>query len=311
MDTSGTADETRERMKSHTVLIVAGLLASSPAVPAQSGEARSVDTFGWRLSIQQAGTDRLDLIASTQSGAEKRLPLDYLFRTVKTLSVNVDSKAVIVGGTGGSDLVSVIDLVSGKTLDTWACYDASASPDGQFIAYTRFFAKYELVPTSLYLVYDTHLSQLSNRMRNSPQYGDKVTGMVGWAFFPPQGREIRDYDLKSAASDGVHDLHSKLVWIDEQRLTFLDYANGKTSIIVADFRTGVVNSIVRTIPLDERALVNARAVIANARPGWTPAQSLFAESIATSVSNLGETELTINLEPRVGVMRRQIVVRVP
>jgi hypothetical protein len=178
--------------------------------------------------------------------------------------------------------------------DHFRVWQAVASPSGRFLAMTPPEFRWR-DDSSVYFVYDLARSPSANRMPNGRASSKESEYYAGIALYPPENARGKTYraawylnrsDADPADGDSTTPFHfraSRLEWISDHTLAFVDYAEGVTRLVVADATTPGGN--VREQTIDAKAIASPAATAGSVNPEFVvlytqhPAAYLFAESI--------------------------------
>jgi hypothetical protein len=219
--------------------------------------------------INDRGKTTIELTDS--SGANRILELaNYLPKLAETRFIEQDRGLVVVGDRGPAKSLVLIDVKRGTVIMNLETQNVSVSPDSRLAVYQPFLpgkdaGEYFVLPLIL---------------------GRPVSGA---RFFPSDSDE--------------HLLRSRLQWVNNDTLAFLDMARHTTNLVVARFgENGNVSRLIEK-PLDADTLVDASKL-----EGSHPEIAITGASI----SQLDQPGMTIRLAfaPQVSLRVRRVDVRV-
>lgn len=161
------------------------------------------------LSIQKTG------------GLSSSIVLPEIMLNVTHIANGVGQKAIVMGYVNEAlSEVVVLDLKANRISDSFLAYQPSISPDGKFVAFTKFYPTHNVNGTSdIVLLYDLEKSPLLNRAPGGEQRGDGMDSEIGIGVYPPNvGSSSPNADLPEAA---VNQVTSGFYWSsDSSKLLF-------------------------------------------------------------------------------------------
>lgn len=160
-------------------------------------------------------------------------------------------KRVVISGLYGPNIarIIVIDISTGKLVDSFYCYVPSISPDGRYVAFVKFYPAHGVTHVEdHYGLYDLQHSPKENR----PTHNHRDLATVGKILFPINMGNIAGDNVELARSP-LHEMAGeRFFWSNNSRqCVFVDrMANIWTAVM---FSTGAENPSVLTyrIPSDE------------------------------------------------------------
>ncbi|HEX8814187.1 MAG TPA: hypothetical protein VF753_01690 [Terriglobales bacterium] len=138
------------------------------------------------------------------------IPLPFQFYQVNQIVRGPSERLVVIGESGGSVYqVGVIDIAARRVLDRFMCYIPAVSEDGQYVAFTKFFAPHEVLsPEDHAMLYVVGRSASENR---PPGAGLDDDINVGFALYPV-GMGNRDGDNVNVQPGASHAVAGYYFW---------------------------------------------------------------------------------------------------
>ncbi len=163
-----------------------------------------------------------------------------------------DERKLTVHGrlSSGGDMLTLIDISKGLTIDTIWGWKASFSPNSRMVAYQFHFPPYGLqqYATAVLLIYGLAETPQANSMDDSV---DNPRNR-GYIVYPEANRVARRYYIPPRNEDEQRHFTSPIVWNEKSdRLCFLDSIAGKTYLAVIDISQGLRNPRIKTRELDK------------------------------------------------------------
>ena len=157
-------------------------------------------------------------------GRKLTVPLPFQFSQVNAIIQGPAGKLVVVGrGNAYGYEIGIIDTAASRLVDRFACYDPAVSADGQYIAYTKFFAPHGVpAPEDHAMLYVVARSLLENRpldLRKDIIASDDED--VGFAVYPP-GIGNREGDNVNVPPESAHIVAGYYFWKDAGQYFFAD-----------------------------------------------------------------------------------------
>lgn len=176
----------------------------------------------------------------------------------------VGQKALVIGSTGKSTIISVIDLSSMKEIDRIRCYDASFSPSGRYIAYKKFYPRNSTLPETL-LVYESDQDPDGNRHANQPTLSSESLAEdpyiasvdVGYPIFPTPGNYSQSNSVNDETSEFIG-IGSRVWSSTENEIAFIrtlrsigESRPSDISVVRFDLRNGVGHASLKVTSIFE------------------------------------------------------------
>ena len=163
-------------------------------------------------------------ISTSHDGLTQSAKLQSLIIMPTELKVVNSSTAVVAGwATSFASAVTIFNPASGLKIDEFVCYHPAISPNGQYVAFVRFYQQHGttgIATSDTVAVYDMSLSPSANNATS----GWEVAGIPA---FPP-------------SPDGVlHRLQTNITWSSPTQFDFNELADGTLSKITVTMNNGV------------------------------------------------------------------------
>jgi hypothetical protein len=164
-----------------------------------------------------------------RQGRESVVSLPFQFYQVNAIIQAPAERVVVVGMLGGVAYeLGIVDVAAGRLLDRFSCYNPSISSDGQYIAYTKFFAPHGVPsPDDHTMLYIVSKSAAQNRP-DGVRPDDDID--VGFPLYPP-GIENREADNVDVPAENAHVLSSYYVWKNSRELFFVDATPEQSRVV--------------------------------------------------------------------------------
>lgn len=210
----------------------------------------------WAVDISSTpdpdGDTRYLFTATIPGGPSKQLALDRRNRSIESVAISTGGVFVVIGQSSVGKLVNTIPNDT-RPPDVVLCYAPILSADGRFISYEEFYPANDDVGASVYLVYDTTLTPLQNRMTSSTESAGVD---IGWAVYPNANRTSQSYDTSIFSKATRHQPLSRLTWVSSTKLAFVDYALAKATFVLVDVSGGALSAVPQEYELDETQFVD-------------------------------------------------------
>lgn len=164
---------------------------------------------------------------------------------VDALYIVGTSEGIVVGRVlASTSIISLVNIESGKLLDSFYCFSPSVSPNKKYIAFEKVFpAHFNANVSAEYMLYNLQKSPQENR-----QVGTSINNKidVGTAIYPPGSRNTLGDNLSIAGRARHTMLSDTYYWsAGSSRVAFADRSGGKLSIVLVHLEeSGVkVNNI--------------------------------------------------------------------
>ena len=133
------------------------------------------------ITSGESGKFKLEITRPGRQAVRVDLPDDVA--QINGIDPAPGNKAVVIGmGSSAVDTVEIVDTLNPHILDHFWAYDATLSPDGQFISFIKFFPPHFVEgPTDHVMVYDVTRSASENRPAGI-ELDDQIN--VGRAVYP-------------------------------------------------------------------------------------------------------------------------------
>lgn len=167
------------------------------------------------------------IILKTKTG-EALIPLSFEFNQVNAVVEGPPGKLVITGmATGSVYVIGILEVAAGKVVDTFRCYEPSISPNGYYVAFTKFFGPHTaLSPDFHNMVYNVARSPSENR---PPGIRRENNVDVGFALYPPGIGNSTD-DNSDVSPESAHTFGGGYFWRDSQYF-FVDRTVRKVQVV--------------------------------------------------------------------------------
>ncbi len=130
---------------------------------------------------------------SYRSGAKEVLVrLPFLFAQINSLRQGPAGRLIILGmATGSVDEIGILDTKANKLIDDFMCYEPAISPEGKYIAFTKFYPPHGIESADDHsMLYAVAHSPQENRPKGTQLSNDED---VGFEIYPPgKGNWTRD-----------------------------------------------------------------------------------------------------------------------
>jgi hypothetical protein len=173
----------------------------------------------------KAGVDQL--IVRRPGKPEQHIPIEMHIGSITTIARVAPNRLVAkLTSTQPYAGIAIIELSSGKILDSFACYDPTISPDGRFLAYKKFYAPHFQDDPDNYsdfvMTYDLRKTRAENmdfrRLRGNSRERDADT--VGTLVYP-RNCTLQPYSADKSVNI-TYNFPSFLVWSpDSTKLIFM------------------------------------------------------------------------------------------
>ena len=179
-------------------------------------------------------------------GRESVVSLPFEFYQVNAILQSVPGKLLVVGMQAGEVYqIGIVDTVESRVADHFACYAPAPSPDGRYVAYTKFFAPHGVPsPDDHAMLYDVARSPSENRP-SGIRIDDYID--VGFVVYPP-GTDNREADNVDVPPDLANVISGYYLWKDPSQYIFGSWRSGELRVIsvtIAD-RLASVRSLMLT-----------------------------------------------------------------
>lgn len=175
---------------------------------------------------------------------------------VDEIRLAVNGKLVVIGRVlANTNIVTIGDLQTAKTVDYFFCFRPALSPDNRFIAYVKVYpAHFSENVSAQYLLYDLQNQPKENR-RGKVSLENHID--VGHAFFPAESRNEPGDNL-NVPPDRQHTMASQaFYWSrDSKTLLFVDRADRTNSAVFANISGWPNAPSVNVVPLQTQELVD-------------------------------------------------------
>jgi len=174
-------------------------------------------------------------IRNSKTKEEKTVPLPQELAQADEIRAARNGNLVVRGMVNGAvSEIAIINIIKLTIYDKFVCYLPSISPDGQYVAFIKFYpAHFSNGAEDHYMLYDLGKSPSLNRPAHVPP--DDWQN-VGRAIYPI-GVGNRPGDTTGIPEDARHGSASRLFWIPNGReLFFADRVNsrGQIELLLAD-----------------------------------------------------------------------------
>lgn len=158
------------------------------------------------------------------------------------------SDLLVATGMANGDVsdVVVVNTESGSIVDSFLCYAPSIAPNGQYVAYVKFYPAHGITGVEdLYMIYDLKKSPRQNR----PQGSGGSRSTVGEIMYPT-GMKNQSGDNVNVNPLASHRIASdKFFWNSmSTEVVFADRYHGRYSVVIANISKGEVRARSVSIP---------------------------------------------------------------
>ncbi len=149
---------------------------------------------------------------------ESTVSLPFPFYQVNAIVGSVPGKLVVVGMQAATVYeIGIVDVVSSRVADHFTCYTPAISPNGRYVAYTKFFAPHGAPsPDDHAMLYDVAKSPSENRPLGVG-LDDHID--VGFALYPP-GISNHESDNVDVLPNLAHVFAGYYFWEDPNQYFF-------------------------------------------------------------------------------------------
>lgn len=148
---------------------------------------------------------------------QSTVSLPFQFYQVNAIIKSVPGKLIVVGMQAGAVYeVGIVDIVGSRVVDHFTCYIPAVSPNGRYVAYTKFFPPHGTPsPDDHAMLYDAGKSPSENR-----PLGVKLDDYidVGFALYPVTSN--RETDNVDVPPNSAHFLAGYYFWEDSDQFLF-------------------------------------------------------------------------------------------
>lgn len=207
------------------------------------------------VRLEVAGEKRR-LIISRKTGTTSSVELPSDMAQVNYVRRGPSNRFTVVGMVNGDAWeVAILQVDTARIVDHFLCYEPMASPDGHYVAFTKFFpTHFVYTVTDNYMLYDVARSSEENRPRGVSS-SDPIN--VGTCVYPA-GFGNHENDNTRAAPGNEHSMASSVYWRDDSVLyAFADRNRAETSLILVRPHARGSMPDVRTLALPLNRLCRA------------------------------------------------------
>lgn len=172
-------------------------------------------------------------------GRQSYVALPFEFYQVNAILQGVSGKLLVVGMQAGEIYqIGIVNIAESRLVDHFTCYGPAPSPDGRYIAYTKFFAPHGTPsPDDHAMLYDVGKSPSENRPEGI-RLDDYID--VGFVLYPP-GSSNREADNVDVPLSLVNVIGGRYFWRDPNLYLFGDWKAGEFRIIQVTIGSGVAS----------------------------------------------------------------------
>lgn len=198
---------------------------------------------------RETGSSRAIRLSFPGKVAEIVLPLPFQFNQVNAIRQGPAGKLIIVGMQSGYVYqIGILDSNVSRLIDRFTCYTPSISQDGQYIAFTKFFAPHFVTSvTDHSMLYVVARSAHENRPKGILLSDGEN---VGFEVFPP-GRGNWETDNIDVAPGSGYSLSGEYIWKDRDQYFFADEVSGQFSLVWVSIKKASVSVRTATVPTRE------------------------------------------------------------
>lgn len=254
-----------------SILFLVVLPARSVAQSAQPVFTKNVDGKSVEVFYDPARDETTVHILS--SGNQVDVSLPSLVESF-TDAIGFNGRLWLVSDSSSQSTIYVLDSNAGVFLDAIFASRPVFSPNGRFVAYTRWAPRNDATePGAVYLVYDITANAEQNRMQSASNGLQKYRD-VGIAAFPEWNRQTRSYSARESDQGASYLRKSPLFWVDSNSFVFLNQASSTLeAVLVSISGAGIM---VNSQAIDTDAIIDASTL----PPAVLPAGSVTVSQVS-------------------------------
>jgi hypothetical protein len=209
-----------------------------------------------RVPCQTCPSRSRFILQSVQKGTKRRLVLENETAQIDDLRLAEGHKLVIFGRVlANTSIVTIIDILSGKEVDSFFCFKPNLSPDGRFIVFEKVYPAHFTPGTSAqYLIYEIEVGSERNRRSGIP-IDNRID--VGQPVFPSDAQNKPGDNINVPHDEQHTRVSTEFFWSKDSSLVmFLDRAQGTNSLVLVDVSGWPQAPGIRTVPLETARIVD-------------------------------------------------------
>ncbi len=186
----------------------------------------------------------------------KSYPLPIDMAQASQVIFSPSNKVTVIGMYSGDiSEVAIFNLTTMTVTDHFLCYSPAPSPNGRYIAFTRFYPPHAEDAEDQYMVYDSEISSSRNRPYASAP--DDRTD-VGLPVFPLFEHMTPRNNLMVSSTEAHFMAASTFFWTDDSRsFLFADHFHQSISLVFVKLVEGDHTSVA-TIPTEQLGVCQGR-----------------------------------------------------
>ena len=197
------------------------------------------------------------VVGFIEGGRALRVKLSSRVRSVERVSAYGADRLLVVGHTGGAEVLTVVSRRSATVEDEFLAYASSVSPSGRYIAFERFWQPSGPSVAPVVMIYDLESSTRGNRVA-------EVTGLdalkyVGRPIYPLDHGKLRVYREDPLVKSSSRRI-SNLFWLDPETVSFIAYIPGESRVVTLRGEPDFSRPQYASYFLDHKLVVNERAL---------------------------------------------------
>lgn len=243
------------------IALAIGLLGALTALPAAASQLPPFQgmagDFKVTVSVDDRGRSAVAITHASARRVDVPAPLNFIVQDALQAS---PARLVLRSLDHRWNSVAIVDAHTGSVVDEMMVDVAVPSPSGRFLALFPATPRWADPMGALWLVYDTAMLPLQNRMPEARTRGAaELHG--GWAVYPPENIARQTYDVPlysyyedarrpdAATLRAIHARASPYYWLDDSTLAFVDFVDNQYVAVVIDVSPGVESSRRVVIPI--------------------------------------------------------------
>lgn len=181
------------------------------------------------------------------------LPFDFV--QVNAIRQGPAGRLIVLGmPTGDAYVIGILDTDTHRLIDKFTCYDPSISPNGHYIAFTKFFAPHFVPsPADHSMLYVVARSPQQNRPKGILLNDDED---VGFEVFPPGIGNWKADNIAVAHGSEYH-LAGSYIWSGTDQYFFASGVAGQLSLVWVSIANG--SAFIRTANIPKAREVSSSA----------------------------------------------------
>ena len=195
-------------------------------------------------------------VKNKRQGTSSEFVLENEIAQVDELHAISPSKGAVIGREMcDARMVTIVEVKTGKLIDSFYCFRPSVSPNKELVAYEKLFPLHFMGGVSAeYLVYDFAHTPTENRNAKVPVDNRMA---VGLPVFPPGSLNLPGDNITVDEPQRHTMASDSFFWsTDSKKIAFVDRSNAKNSFVVVDISSGVRTPIIWTKTLEADEIVD-------------------------------------------------------